>query len=64
MTTEQTHTWTFENQLYYPLIGEGDLSPDGRNVVFTVQEPIMTAEASKFVSTSILPRPRAAIPAS
>jgi Tol biopolymer transport system component len=49
MTTEQTHTWTFENQLYYPLIGEGDLSPDGRNVVFTVQEPIMTAEASKFV---------------
>jgi dipeptidyl aminopeptidase/acylaminoacyl peptidase len=46
----ETRHWSVERQITYPLITELSLSPDGRQVVFVVREPLMTDEKSEFIS--------------
>ena len=41
--------WTVEKQIAYPLIGETAIAPDGRFVAYTVREPLLKDEESKFI---------------
>ena len=50
MSRQQTVQWTTKRQLYYPLITEVALSPDGRHVVHAIQEPVMTDKKSQYVT--------------
>lgn len=44
-------TWTPKRMLQYPAIRDLNLSPDGQEVVYTVQEPVLAEkEQSKFVT--------------
>ena len=42
--------WSIEGQIWYPLINEVALSPDGKKVVYSVREPLLTEEKSEFIS--------------
>lgn len=42
--------WTSEIQIHYPLITETALSPDGRQVVVVVREPVLTDTESRFMT--------------
>src|SRR5437764_1155186 len=50
MDPQQDHQWTPERQIGYPLILEVAPSPDGRQVLYVVREPLMTEDRSEFVS--------------
>jgi len=50
MSITKSDEWKIETQIYYPLIGEVALSPEGEKVAYTVREPILTSEESKFVN--------------
>ncbi|MCD6519797.1 MAG: PD40 domain-containing protein, partial [Anaerolineae bacterium] len=41
--------WTLERLVRYPLITDLDISPDGEEVVYSVREPLLTDEESKFI---------------
>ncbi len=43
-------TWTPERLIRYPAALETDISPDGARVAYTVREPVLTDEESKFVT--------------
>src|SRR5436305_5247229 len=43
-------TWTPEMQLKVKAVGAPRVSPDGRRVVYTVNEAVMTADRSEFVT--------------
>ena len=43
-------TWTPEMQVKTKIIGAPQVSPDGKRVVYTVNEAMMTAEKSEFVT--------------
>ena len=43
-------TWTPELQLKVKAVGAPRVSPDGRRVVYTVNEAVMTADRSEFVT--------------
>src|SRR5690606_9529359 len=43
-------TWTPEMQVRLRAVGSPDVSPDGRYVVYTVNDPVMTADKSEFVT--------------
>jgi dipeptidyl aminopeptidase/acylaminoacyl peptidase len=45
-----TKRWLLEPRLAYPVIPEVTPSPDGRHVVYTVREPLLTAEKSEFLT--------------
>ncbi len=42
--------WTVEMQMHYPEIIEAVLSPDGKSIVYTVKEPLMTDKQSAFIT--------------
>ena len=44
------NTWTPEMQVKLKIVGSPDVSPDGKRVVYTVNEPLMTADKSEFVT--------------
>lgn len=44
------YAWTPERLIHYPLITDGDLSPDGTQVAYTLAEPVLTEEESKIAS--------------
>jgi Tol biopolymer transport system component len=46
----ETRHWSVERQIEYPLITELALSPDSRQVVYTIREPLMTDEKSEFIT--------------
>ena len=48
-TTAQT-TWTPEMQVKTKAVGGPRISPDGKRVVYTVNEAVMTADKSEFVT--------------
>ncbi len=50
MNETKTYQWTRERLIQYPQITEADLSPDGRHMVYTVQEPLMTEERSELIT--------------
>ena len=43
-------TWDPELQLKLKVVGQPRVSPDGKKVVYTVSEPVMTADRSEFVT--------------
>ena len=43
-------TWTPEMQVKTKAVGAPQVSPDGKRVVYTVSEAVMTADKSEFVS--------------
>lgn len=45
-----TPRWPLEPRLAYPVISEVAPSPDGRQVAFTVREPLLTDEKSEFLT--------------
>ncbi len=42
--------WTAEKQLAVKTVGSPRVSPDGRRIAYTVNEPLMTLEKSEFVT--------------
>ena len=48
--TQPEYAWTPERLIHYPLITDLDLSADGKRIVYTVREPVLTEERSKFVT--------------
>jgi dipeptidyl aminopeptidase/acylaminoacyl peptidase len=54
--------WTLERLIRYPAALETDVSPDGSRVVYTVREPVLTDEASKFVTHLYLTDARGGAP--
>jgi len=42
--------WTAEMQMHYPEVTESALSPDGKFIVYTVKEPLMTDKRSAFIT--------------
>lgn len=44
------NTWTPELQVNLKAVGSPRVSPDGKRVVYTVDEPVMTADKSEFVT--------------
>ncbi len=50
MNERKAYQWTRERLIAYPQIMEVDLSPDGRHIVYTVQEPLMTETRSEFIT--------------
>lgn len=42
--------WRIEEQIYYPLINEVSISPDGNRIVYTVREPLLSEEESAFIN--------------
>jgi dipeptidyl aminopeptidase/acylaminoacyl peptidase len=46
----ETSHWSVEQQINYPLITELTLSPDGRQVIYVVREPLMADEKSEFIT--------------
>ena len=49
-TANAQNTWTPEMQVKTKIIGAPQVSPDGKRVVYTVNEAVMTAEKSEFVT--------------
>jgi len=47
---DKAERWTPEEQMKVKSVGNVEVSPDGKRVVFTVSEPFMTAEKSEFVT--------------
>jgi dipeptidyl aminopeptidase/acylaminoacyl peptidase len=50
MSDIENNGWNLETQIHYPLINETALSPDGKRIVYTVREPLMTEERSEFIN--------------
>ena len=50
MSEVKSDEWSIEAQVHYPLISEVALSPNGKKVVYTVREPLMTEEKSEFIN--------------
>jgi dipeptidyl aminopeptidase/acylaminoacyl peptidase len=50
MPTPNTYRWTIERQMDYPLIGEIVPSPDGRQVLAVIREPLMSDDRSEFLT--------------
>lgn len=50
MVEARQYQWTAERQIGYPLILEVAPSPDGRQILHVVREPLMTEERSEFIS--------------
>ena len=50
VTTATAQTWDTEMQLKFKAVGAPRVSPDGKKVVYTVNEAVMTAEKSEFVT--------------
>ncbi|HEX6716648.1 MAG TPA: S9 family peptidase [Pyrinomonadaceae bacterium] len=50
VTTATAQTWDPEMQLKFKAVGVPRVSPDGKKVVYTVNEAVMTAEKSEFVT--------------
>ena len=48
--TATAQTWEPETQLKYKAVGVPKVSPDGKRVVYTVNEAVMTADKSEFVT--------------
>src|SRR6185295_2669218 len=48
--TATAQTWDPELQLKFKAVGTPKVSPDGKRVVYTVNEAVMTADKSEFVS--------------
>ncbi len=49
-TAPATRRWPVESRLAYPAIQEVAPSPDGRQVAYTVREPLLTDEKSEFLT--------------
>src|SRR5262245_26816356 len=49
-TSVLAQTWTPEVQVKTKALGAPRVSPDGRQIVFTVNEAVMTADKSEFVT--------------
>jgi len=49
MLETEKDRWSIEAQIHYPLIGDVILSPDGDKIVYTVREPLLTEEESRFI---------------
>ncbi len=49
-SAQAQQTWTPEMQVKTKAIGAPQVSPDGKRVVYTVNEAVMTAEKSEFVT--------------
>ena len=47
---QTTVEWTPEMQVKLKTVGSPRVSPDGKRVVYTVNEPVMTADKSEFVN--------------
>lgn len=43
-------TWTAEMQVRMKLVGSPQVSPDGKRIVYTVNEAVMTADKSEFIT--------------
>ncbi|MDQ3129468.1 MAG: hypothetical protein M3Q99_01745, partial [Acidobacteriota bacterium] len=43
-------TWTPEMQVKTKVVGSPQVSPDGKRVVYTVSEAVMTADKSEFAA--------------
>lgn len=50
VSVQAQQTWTPEMQVKTKAIGAPQVSPDGKRVVYTVNEAVMTAEKSEFVT--------------
>lgn len=48
--TSRDACWSPERLIHYPAALETDVSPDGTRVVYTVREPVLTDDESKFVT--------------
>src|ERR1044072_2538113 len=48
--TATAQTWDPEMQLKFKAVGTPRVSPDGKRVVYTVNEAVMTADKSEFVT--------------
>src|SRR5215813_9193490 len=48
--TATAQTWDPETQLKLKAVGTPRVSPDGKKVVYTVNEAVMTADKSEFVT--------------
>ena len=48
--TAAAQTWDPEMQLKFKAVGTPRVSPDGKRVVYTVNEAVMTADKSEFVT--------------
>ncbi len=44
------YTWTPELQVKMKIVGSPKISPDGRKIVYTVNEPVMSADKSEFLT--------------
>ncbi|MGH9766126.1 MAG: TolB family protein, partial [Blastocatellia bacterium] len=49
-TTAQTAGWTPEHAMKVKAVGAVRVSPDGKRVVYTVNDPVMTAEKSEYLT--------------
>jgi Tol biopolymer transport system component len=49
-TVKAQQTWTPEMQVKTKAVGAPQVSPDGKRVVYTVNEAVMTADKSEFVT--------------
>src|SRR5687768_8139368 len=50
VSTASAQTWTPEMQIKNKAVGQPRVSPDGSRVVYTVNEAVMTADKSEFVT--------------
>ena len=50
VSVQAQQTWTPEMQVKTKVIGAPQVSPDGKRVVYTVNEAVMTADKSEFVT--------------
>src|SRR5689334_6893924 len=46
----QSPVWNPEMQINVKVVGSPRVSPDGKKVVYTVSEPVMTSDKSEYVS--------------
>ncbi len=46
----RAYKWSIEHRIAYPNLWEVAPSPDGRHVLYTVQEPLLTEEKSEFIN--------------
>src|SRR5215510_4850812 len=49
-TSNQTNAWTPELSMKVRAVGGVRVSPDGKRVLYTVNEPVMTAEKSEYLA--------------
>jgi dipeptidyl aminopeptidase/acylaminoacyl peptidase len=50
LMSDNTHLWTSESRVWYPLITETALAPDGAHVVYTLREPLVTETESRYLT--------------